>query len=300
MNVNEYADMTNEEFTAARSGKKPAAARPFATARLSTTKLSSLPDRLDWRETEGVVTETKNQGGCGSCWAFSATESLESMYAIATNSTAPKLSTQQMVSCSPNPDHCGGSGGCDGSTQELGYNYTQQVGLSLEKDYPYEGRTGTCETSKISAAVKHTGYEMLPMNNYTSLITAVHEKGPIAISIAAGGLGWQLYGGGIYDDKHCGFVQDHGVGLVGYGSDTVGVFKKTKEDYWLVRNSWGKGWGEKGYIRIQRFGEGKEPCGMDKQPQDGSACTGDTKPVKYCGLCAILSDSSYPTGVSKA
>ena len=66
-----------------------------------------------------------------------------------------------------------------------------------------------------------------------------------------------------------------------------------------MRNSWGESWGEDGYIRLKRFGDGKEPCGMDKTPGDGSACKGHTSPVRYCGICAVLSDSSYPTGVRK-
>merc|ERR1712217_154351 len=104
-------------------------------------------------------------------------------------------------------------------------------------------------------------------------------------------MGWQVYGGGVYGGK-CGYDQDHAVQLVGYGSDAG-------KDYWLVRNSWASSWGEKGYIRIQRFGEGKEPCGMDKTPGDGSACAGDKKPERLCGLCGILSDSSYPTGLKQ-
>lgn len=149
--------------------------------------------------------------------------------------------------------------------------------------------------SKLSQ--KNTGYVQLPTNNYTDLITAAVTKGPIAISVAAGGLGWQVYGGGVYSDTGsihpflCNFDMDHAVQLVGHGVDGDKM-------YWLVRNSWGS-WGESGYIRIQRHGEGNEPCGTDKTPQDGDACAGDTKPRTYCGLCGILSASSYPTGMQK-
>jgi len=137
----------------------------------------------------------------------------------------------------------------------------------------------------------NSGYVQLPTNNYTDLMNAVATKGPIAISVAAGGFGWQLYFGGIMSGSK-NFDQDHAVQLVGYGTDGA-------KDYWLVRNSWGN-WGEKGYIRLQRFGEGKEPCGVDKTPGDGSACAGDKKPRTYCGECGILSPSSYPTGIKKA
>jgi len=253
--------------------------------------VGDLPTEMDWRSKDGVVTPVKNQGGCGSCWAFSTTETLESHYSLATGEAAPVLSPQQLVSCAPNPDHCGGTGGCAGSTQPLGFNYTETAGLSLESSYPYKGVTGTCDSSKVSPVVKNTGYTVLDTNNYTQLITAVATQGPVAISVAAGGFGWQLYGGGVYSGS-CGFDMDHAVQLVGYGTDNG-------KDYWLVRNSWGS-WGEKGYIRMERFGEGKEPCGTDKTPQDGDACEGDTKPRTYCGLCAILSASSFPTGVGKA
>merc|ERR1712154_684917 len=106
-------------------------------------------DRIDWREQDGVVTPVKDQGGCGSCWAFSAAETLESHLALATGKASPKLSPQQIVSCSPNPDQCGGSGGCDGSTQPLAFAYTKTAGITTESSYPYTGRTGTCTESKI-------------------------------------------------------------------------------------------------------------------------------------------------------
>merc|ERR1712187_749930 len=233
-----------------------------------------------------------NQGACGGCWAFSAAETLESHLAIATGKPAPKLSTQQLISCTPNPRHCGGTGGCGGATQPLAFNYTEAAGITTEEAYPFSGSTGTCEPSEIKPVAKNAGFTVLPSNDYTALMNAVVAKGPISISVAAGGMGWQLYGGGIMKPgRNTGdYTIDHAVQLVGYGEEN-GVM------YWLVRNSWGEDWGEDGYIRIQRFGEGKEPCGMDNRPQDGMACEGDTKPVQYCGVCGILSQSSYPTGL---
>jgi len=167
------------------------------------------------------------------------------------------------------------------------------AGLTTESSYPYRGVTGTCDTSKVKPVAKNSGYVKLPKNNYTALAKAIAD-GPVAISVAAGGMGWQLYGGGVYSGGlfGCGFDMDHGVVAVGYGTESG-------KDYWVVRNSWGSGWGEHGFIRIKRFGEGKEPCGMDKTPQDGDGCAGDTTPIQYCGMCGILSSSSYPTGVTK-
>merc|ERR1711953_564454 len=146
---------------------------------------TAAPDRVDWRETDGVVSPAKDQGGCGSCWAFSAVETLESHLAIATGEPVQKLSPQQIVSCSPNPQHCGGTGGCDGSTQPLSFDYTKTAGITTESNYPYTGRTGTCDTSKIEPVAFNDGYAQLTMNNYTELVTAAGTKGPIAISIAA-------------------------------------------------------------------------------------------------------------------
>jgi cathepsin L len=289
--VNEFTDWTNAEFKAQRTGSRPDLRVQRLGAAVHDAPVGGIPDRKDWREAKGIMTAVKNQGGCGSCWAFSATETFESHYAVATGEAAPVLSPQQIVSCAPNPDHCGGTGGCQGSTQPLAFNYTESAGMTTEASYPYRGTTGTCDTSKIKAVATNTGYTQLATNNYTDLINAVATKGPIAISVAAGGMGWQLYMGGIMSGSK-NFDMDHAVQLVGYGTDSG-------KDYWLVRNSWG-GWGEKGYIRLARFGEGKEPCGVDKTPQDGDACKGDTKPRTYCGECGMLSSSSYPTGIKKA
>ena len=98
-------------------------------------ELSDLPDHVDWREA-GVITETKNQGSCGSCWAFATTEQIES-YAAINNASLTKLSAQEITTCTPNPLHCGGTGGCRGSIPQLGYNYVQLFGLATNDDYPY-------------------------------------------------------------------------------------------------------------------------------------------------------------------
>ena len=118
--------------------------------------LGDLPTAVDWRtKSPSVVTPPKNQGGCGSCWAFSATETLESAVAIATGKLLT-LSPQQIVSCTPNPDDCGGTGGCSGATQQLGFNYTMGAGITTETNYPYRGTTGTCEPSKVKVRVCDT------------------------------------------------------------------------------------------------------------------------------------------------
>merc|ERR1739848_765165 len=200
------------------------------------------------------------------------------MGAIATGEASPKLSPQQIVSCSPNPDECGGTGGCDGSTQPLAFDYTKTAGLTTEQSYPYTAQTGRCQKSKIKPVAYNADYVELPSNDYTALMDAVANVGPVAISIAASGFQFQFYGGGVLSNCND-YVMDHAVQLVGYGTDSG-------KDYWTVRNSWGS-WGEKGYIRMQRYGEGNEPCGTDKRPQDGDACDGDTDPRTYCGECGI-------------
>lgn len=289
--VNKFTDMTNTEFKRLYHGHTPPAPDSLPKSQLKGLKASALPDAVDWRSKSGVVTEVKDQGGCGSCWAFSATETLESAYAIQTGEPAPVLSPQQIVSCSPNPNHCGGAGGCSGSIQTLAFNYTMNAGITTEADYPYQGVTGTCNTKKITPVAKNSGFVALTPNDYNQLATAVSTVGPVAISLAAGTVGWQIYGGGVYSGA-CGYDMDHAVQLVGYGTEGAKM-------YWIVRNSWGPSWGESGYIRIERYGDGKEPCGVDKTPGDGEACEGDNTPRTYCGVCGLMGSSSYPTGLTK-
>lgn len=288
---NKFMTMDAAQFKTFVKGR--AQDRPLFQGQAQPVELdfSAVPDSKDWRDEDGVVTPVKDQGSCGSCWAFSAVETLESHLSIATGTASPKLSAQQIVSCSPNPQHCGGTGGCDGSTQPLAFDYTKTAGITTESDYAYTARTGTCDSSKIKPVAFNDGYVELTTNNYTELVTAAGTKGPISISIAASGFKFQFYGGGVLSNCND-YVMDHAVQLVGYGTDGG-------KDYWLVRNSWGN-WGESGYIRMQRYGEGNEPCGTDSSPQDGDACEGDTDPRTYCGECGVLSSSSYPTGMRAA
>lgn len=233
----------------------------------------------------------KNQGGCGSCWTFSTAETVESHLAIMTGKPPLVLSEQELVDCMPNPDQCGGTGGCEGGTQWLGFDYYAKHGITLESDYPYTGKDGKCQEFKPVANI--SSHVRLPANNYTALMNAVANIGPIAISAAAEP--WQMYESGVFSNS-CNADVDHAIQLVGYGTNK-GVFGT--KDYWLVRNSWGASWGEKGYIRIERFGAHKdEPCSADNKPLDGTGCKGGPPSIQVCGLCGILSDSSYPLGGS--
>jgi len=247
---------------------------------LRLTKTQANPDAVDWRD-HGVVTPVKDQGGCGSCWAFSATEVVESHYAIATGDLLT-FAPQAFVNCVQNPQQCGGTGGCEGATMELAFNLTMTMGMPLESDLPYRGRDQTCTSYK--SAVTGTGYVKNPENDADALETAIATKGPVSVTVAAN---WGGYGGGVYsggcNSNNCDL--DHGVVAVGYS-----------QDYWLVRNSWSTGWGEKGYIRLSRKNDAV--IYTDKTPADGVACKPFPESQTPAGESGILFDTSYPTGVN--
>eukprot|EP00632_Arachnochrysis_sp_CCMP2950_P014571 CAMPEP_0185691332 /NCGR_PEP_ID=MMETSP1164-20130828/1752_1 /TAXON_ID=1104430 /ORGANISM="Chrysoreinhardia sp, Strain CCMP2950" /LENGTH=375 /DNA_ID=CAMNT_0028357983 /DNA_START=31 /DNA_END=1158 /DNA_ORIENTATION=- len=252
-----------------------------------------LPASVDWRtfvtaSGTSIVTDVKNQGGCGSCWAFAATEALESHVALATG-TLMEFAPQEFVDCAPNPDECGGTGGCAGATAEIAYGTASQMGCWLETTYPYQEATEQCaaQQDQPSPVANVTGFVRLPRNEYAPLLAAVATIGPIAVSVDAS---WTGYESGVFPASEGGTSIDHAVVLMGYGTDDASGL-----DYWLIRNSWGETWGEAGYIRLERQGA-NATCAVDKNNQAGVGCADDPKQVTVCGTSAILYDSSYPTG----
>jgi cathepsin L len=291
MGVNKFTDMTRQErskYFGYNSQMTQTMGASMPEAQIPNVAVEDLPTSVDWREKK-VVTPVKDQGGCGSCWAFAAVETIESFLIQSTGKTV-LLSSQNMVSCTKNPQHCGGTGGCAGATSELGYDYVAQKGIASEKDYPYRAVTGTCDESKPKSA-HVTGFVKLPENNYTALVTALATIGPIAVSVDAEP--WMSYSSGVFTG--CGTSRidiNHAVQAVGYGT-------ASGKDYWIVRNSWGSFWGESGYIRLFRHSDGASThCGIDPSPADGTGCDGGPPQVTVCGSCGIWYDSSYPTGVT--
>jgi cathepsin L len=255
-----------------------------------------LPKDVDWRNMPNVVSAVKDQGHCGSCWAFAAAAVLESHVALNTG-LLYNLSPQQIAMCAPNPDHCGGTGGCNGATAEIAFDYVAGMSGILEEYQlgytAYNGQNTPCgfESADTTPVATINGFVKLPENNYTALMNAIAKVGPVAVSVDASN--WHSYSSGIFNG--CNQEQpdiNHAVTLVGYGEDKG-------QKYWTVRNSWSPSYGELGYIRVLRDDSDESNCGMDITPQDGNACEGQTEPVKVCGTCGILYDSSYPTGAAR-
>jgi cathepsin L len=189
MGLNKFSDWTPSEVADKMTGLDLHDGRKFAAHLVHRLppgfKATDLPDSMDWRNASpSVITPIKEQGLCGSCWAFAATEAIESAAAIATGKLQV-LGPQQLVSCAPNPDECGGTGGCDGSIPSVGFNYTMSSGgLSLESSYPYTHTDKNCNSSKIQPVVGVTGFVDIPNNNATLLMHAL-TLGPVAINAAA-------------------------------------------------------------------------------------------------------------------
>eukprot|EP01123_Difflugia_compressa_P011959 TRINITY_DN4956_c0_g1_i1.p1 TRINITY_DN4956_c0_g1~~TRINITY_DN4956_c0_g1_i1.p1 ORF type:complete len:366 (-),score=82.89 TRINITY_DN4956_c0_g1_i1:61-1158(-) len=287
--VNHLTDRTDDEFKAMLGLKKSLVYQHqvLNKKRVVEVDVEDLPPSMDWR-TKGVVTDVKDQGNCGSCWTFATAELTESYYALSTGQLHI-LSEQQILDCTPNPNQCGGTGGCGGGTAELAWaRITAMGGLQSEWTYPYisyNGATQKCLFGTNSPVAKVSGFVNLPTNQQDPLLQHIATVGPLAISVDAST--WGAYESGVYNGCNQTHPDlDHAVQLVGYGSDA------TLGDYWLVRNSWSPAWGEDGYIRLLRTSN--FTCGVDLTPSDGDGCSGGPPTVEVCGTCGILYDGVYP------
>ena len=189
---------------------------------------------------KSYVTPVKNQGDCGSCWAFSTTGSTECRYAINNDGTLNSLSEQQLVDCST----AEGNEGCDGGLMDDAFEYIiKEGGLCSEEEYPYTGKDGICKSSCGTKYNKISSYTDVTRDDSSALEDAVSE-GCVSVAIEADQFAFQFYSGGVLDGS-CGTSLDHGVLVVGYGTDG-------SQDYWKVKNSWGSTWSEEVYVLICR------------------------------------------------
>ncbi|WCJ27177.1 Cysteine proteinases superfamily protein [Euphorbia peplus] len=253
LGINQFTDLTVEEFRATYNGyKMPTHLTSAATKSYRYENVTDVPTSLDWR-TKGVVTPIKDQGQCGCCWAFSAVAAMEGITKLSTGKLI-SLSEQELVDC----DTSGIDQGCEGGLMDDAFEFIiKNNGLTTEASYPYKGADGTCNAGKAAATI--TGYEDVPANNEGALLKAVANQ-PISVAIDAGESDFQHYESGVFTGE-CGTSLDHGVTVVGYGTSDDG------KKYWLVKNSWGTTWGESGYIRMERdISDAEGLCGIAMQP----------------------------------
>lgn len=240
LGINTYADMEHSEFVKMMNGLNKGEVRSNSRATyLSPPFNFTLPSAVDWRE-KGYVTPVKDQGQCGSCWAFSATGALEGQNFRKTGKLV-SLSEQNLVDCSGKF----GNMGCNGGLMDQAFQYIQENdGIDTEESYPYEAEDGDCRYNAKNKGATDSGFVDIPVSE-EKLTEAIATQGPISVAIDANHMSFQHYKSGVYDEPQCSHDLDHGVLAVGYGT-------QDGKDYYIVKNSWGESWGDKGYILMSR------------------------------------------------
>jgi len=265
LGANKFADWTPAEYKRLL-GFKPKANR-LRSSNIEVFDTTSVPSSVNWYTTANpkgmsVVMSPKDQGQCGSCWAFSSVGAMESAHALKSGKLV-SMSEQQLVDCANvNVDPKYQSEGCNGGEMDDGFLYAETNQMNTETQYPYTAMDGTCSPQ---AGLFNTISFVDVTPNSESQMEAALARGPLSIAIEADTMVFQFYSGGILNSAQCGTQLDHGVLAVGYGVENG-------QEYYLVKNSWGASWGMNGFIKIA------------KTDNDTSA-----------GICGIQAQPSYPT-----
>jgi len=248
--ITKFSDLTQIEFEKIYLGyrkNKNTGDKNERHAKIDQSEVD--PTSFDWRNKSGILTPVYDQGQCGSCWAFSAVENIESQWALAGHGLL-SLSPQQVVDCDTS------DAGCNGGDTPTAYDYVKGTGgLELWSEYPYTASDGQCQFKISEVRANITGWQYIGKGDEDQMKTGLVSNGPISICLAASR--WSDYSGGIMTAKQCGRQIDHCVLLVGYNV-------ANSPPYWIVRNSWGTDWGvENGFIYLEY---GTNTCELASEP----------------------------------
>jgi len=250
--VNELSDLSDEEYEKIYlSGLRVPEGPSNATMHVPDNE--PIPNAVDWRQS-GLVTPVKNQGQCGSCYSFSATGALEGAWKKA-KGTLPSLSEQEIVDCSGRY----GNYGCQGGWYQSSWRYLRDAGGDeSESAYPYTARKGYCKFNRAKVVATVAGFHDTQVGNEDDLTNALARVGPVSVAIDASASTFRRYRQGVHYSRSCSSRRlNHAVLAVGYGSEGG-------RDYYLVKNSWGTGWGAGGYIKMAR--NMRNNCGIASKP----------------------------------
>merc|ERR1712126_38992 len=239
MGLNKFSHLLHSEFAEMMLMKKSEADVDAIVEPIE----AEVPEAKDWR-TEGAVTPVKDQGSCGSCWAFSTTGAIESQVFVQTGKLV-SLSEKNLMDC----DWDYGNWGCSGGDKFAAMQYViDNHGIDTEESYPYEAKEShDCKFNPANVGATISSYKKTVRGDEKDLKRAIGSISPMAVSVYVIS-SFQHYAGGVYTSDECpNTSSNHAILAVGYGhDDTAGL------DYWIVKNSWGANWGENGYIRMAR------------------------------------------------